>query len=341
MWIAFKCDPQCAGHCPVQALVSRTAARQTRRSGLQHRPISLVDGHMSTTLISTLLVTFLVTTCATAQTYPILFTQQENRNDNIYLLTEHGKLHQVTNNSRKDSSPHMSPDGKTIVFTSERAGWWKIWSMDVTSGDVRQLTNSTTAEYAPRWSPSGDEIAFVSTRDGNSEIYLMSRDASNLRNLTNSQTDDETPFWGSDGRIYYSSKIGRFSQLVSIDPNGKGRTVLTTSDGNKNMPQLSPDGKTVLYYGDAHGNPEIYTMTLDDGSVHRLTNHPLQDIRGQWSPDGRQIVFERGDKRRNQQIFVMNADGKSAKQVTSSGYNYAPSFVSDCSMLCPTTTTDR
>ena len=61
----------------------------------------------------------------------ILFTKQINNNDNIYLIDKEGKQQQVTNHNRKDSSPMLSPDGKFMVFTSERVGWWKIWLMGI------------------------------------------------------------------------------------------------------------------------------------------------------------------------------------------------------------------
>ena len=96
------------------------------------------------------------------------------------------------------------------------------------------------------------------------------------------------------------------------------------------MPQPSPDGKGVLFYGDKDGNPEIYLMdTQDETKVTRLTNDPLMDIRPRWSHDGQKIVFERGNKKSSQNIFWMDADGKNQKQLTFEGYNYAPSFVAN------------
>ncbi len=82
--------------------------------------------------------------CADAQATdaPIVFTKQTNNVDDIYLISSVGGLRQVTDNRRKDSSPRISPDGKHMVFTSERVGWWKIWLMDLQQNSCQQLTEA-------------------------------------------------------------------------------------------------------------------------------------------------------------------------------------------------------
>jgi TolB protein len=266
--------------------------------------------------------------------YSILFTKQKNRTDNIFLITSDGKTKQITDHRSKDSSPILSTDGKKMVFTSERVGWWKIWLMDVESKSYMQLTNASQAEYGPYFSPNGEKIVFVSDRDGNSEIYVMDLDGKNLINITNNKATDKEPFWANEGKIYYSSKEDGVYQIMSIKADGTDKKTLTNGKGNKHMPQLSPDGKKILFYSEKDGNPEIYTMIVgNEDDITRLTNNPLMDIRPRWSPDGKMIVFERGNKKDNQNIFIMDADGKNQKQLTFEDYNYAPSFVSNESIL--------
>lgn len=266
--------------------------------------------------------------------FPILFTKQKNNSDNIYLITEKGELLPITDHPRKDSSPVVSADGRMIVFTSERVGWWKIWRMDIPDQKFRQLSDSPSAEYAPFWSPSGERIVFVSSRDGNAEIYVMNADGSGLANISNYRGTDSMPFWAADGSIYYSSEMDGVFQIVRCKSDGSGREILSATGGNKFMPQLSPDGQKILFYGDKDGNPEIYTQDLTTQKLQRLTNDPLMDIRPRWSPDGQHIVFENGDKQKNQHIFIMDADGGNKKRLTTRDYNYAPSFVANCQYLC-------
>ncbi|WP_422362208.1 TolB family protein [Reichenbachiella sp.] len=260
-----------------------------------------------------------------AQDYEILFTKQVNNNDNIHSINQDGRLKQITNHPRKDSSPVMSPDGEYMVFTSERKGWWKIWLMNLESGEFKQLTDASSAEYSPSWSPDGNQIVFVSSRNGGSEIYTMTRNGNAIKQISTGR-NNTMPSWASNGRIYYSSQVNGVYQIMSAKPDGSDTQQLTTGKGDKLMPQLSPDQRMMLYYGNLHGNMEIYKMELASGQAIRLTNNPLMDIRARWSPDGSLIVFERGNKRNNQQIYLMRADGSEQKPLTRSGYNYAPSF---------------
>ncbi|WP_299275401.1 DUF5050 domain-containing protein [uncultured Psychroserpens sp.] len=262
-----------------------------------------------------------------AQTYRILYTKQINNSDNICLIDTNGNTKQITNHSRKDSSPIVSPDGNFIVFTSERVGWWKIWTLDLKKNEYKQLTTASSAAYSPSWSPNGNHILFVSSQTGNSEVFVMDKHGKNKKNITNNEVSDTMPFWGMDNMIYYSSEINGTYQIVRMSPNGDNKEVLTKDKGDKLMPQLSNDGKTILYYGNADGNFEIYTTNIANTSKTRLTNHPLMDMRPRWSSDDKKIVFERGNKGDNHHVFIMDANGKNVKQLTFSNYNYAPSFV--------------
>jgi TolB protein len=263
----------------------------------------------------------------TAQEYSVLFTKQINGSDHIFKVNNKGDLQQITNHRRKDSSPVSSPDGEYIVFASERIGWWKIWIKELKSGRVSQLTESSTAEYSPSWSPDGQKIVFISSRDGNSEIYTMARDGSNLSRVTKNSKTDAMPSWGNDGFIYYTSEVNGLYQLCKILPDGKQKEILTSDGGNKFNPSSSLDGQWILMDSDRDGNREIYLFNLSSKKYKRLTQNSQLDIRPKWSPDNHKIVFERGNKKDNQHIYMMDASGKNQQQLTFRNYNYAPSFV--------------
>lgn len=256
----------------------------------------------------------------------IIYTRQINNNDDLIIIDKNGTHQTLTDHPSKDSSPMISPNGKMVVFTSERIGWWKIWIMDLSTYELRQLTKRSSADYSPSWSPDGKQIVFTSSRDGNQEIYIMNKDGSDKVNVTQSQSSDIMPNWSKNGYIYYSTVQGDFYQIARIKPDGSAKEILTDSKSNMLMPQLSNDERKILYYGDADGNMEIYIMDLSTKKVTRLTNHPLMDIRPRWSPDSRKIVFERGNKGNNHHIYIMDSDGSNVKQLTTENYNYTPSF---------------
>ena len=69
----------------------------------------------------------------------------------------------LTNSGKKDSRPRFSPDGKSIVFQSNRSGSMQLWIISVQGGEARQLTSLSTEASSAVWSPDGLKLAFVST----------------------------------------------------------------------------------------------------------------------------------------------------------------------------------
>ena len=74
-------------------------------------------------------------------------------------------LKQITFGHGDDREPRISPDGKTIAFSSDRAfaGSYNIWTVDVATGALKQITSAPVDEYEPNWSPDGHSLVFVSS----------------------------------------------------------------------------------------------------------------------------------------------------------------------------------
>ncbi len=73
-----------------------------------------------------------------------------------------GEPRQLTNTTKKDRHPRWSPDGKHILFESNRSGDNQLWIIDLGGGEARQLTHISTEAGNGIWSPDGKHIAFVS-----------------------------------------------------------------------------------------------------------------------------------------------------------------------------------
>ena len=118
----------------------------------------------------------------------ILFPLNVSANFLLYLFlinTNGTELIQLTSHKSDDYEPTFSPDGQTVVFTSERDGNKEIYILDIQTKKLMNISNNIGDDWNPRYYPDNHKIIFQSKRDGNWEIYMMKLDGSHQTNLTN------------------------------------------------------------------------------------------------------------------------------------------------------------
>lgn len=125
---------------------------------------------------------------------------------NLYVIDpKGGEGVQITKDAGGNFNPCWSPDGKKIIFNSNRDGNNEIYTMDADGSNVRRLTNNSSADYDPNWGPDG-RIAFVSERGGSPDIFVMNPDGSGQKQITNNKWEDYRPSLGTEGRIVFQSR---------------------------------------------------------------------------------------------------------------------------------------
>jgi TolB protein len=131
----------------------------------------------------------------------------------------------------------------------------------------------------------------------------------------------DAAFPGQNGRIYFYRQVGgdeSTNEIFSMKPDGTNKKRLTNNNTRDEDPQLSPNGRWVVFERDVNGDPDIFKMKPDGSQVRRLTNNNMGAVDNEdagWSPNGQRIVFS-SDRTGDDSLFLMNADGSQENRLT-------------------------
>jgi len=181
-----------------------------------------------------------------------------------------------------NSRPQFSPDGRRIVFESNRSGFSEIWTCDADGANPTQMTSLHGTAGAARWSPDGRYIAFEFRPKEHSEVYLLEVASRATRMLTTLPgANNGGPNWSRDGkRIYfYSDKGGGPFEVWSLPSEG-GTAVQATRQGGV-FAQESADSRS-LYFMKLEA-PGIWRMPLAGGEESRILSSPPGESWWNWA----------------------------------------------------------
>ena len=161
------------------------------------------------------------------------------------------------------------------------------------------------------------EILFYSSRTGNHEIYTMNDDGSRIQQLTDNPLADRVPRWSPDGRkiVFERAFTHENRKIFIMDADGRNEYLLTDTPADYRRPAWHPDGNRIAFSVQEAKTTDLAVMNLQTGKVKRLINNPEGGLSESpnWSPNGRQIVFEHSDEF-GRNIWTMTADSKHAKR---------------------------
>ena len=189
------------------------------------------------------------------------------------------------------ADPDFSPDGRSLVYSSDRAGEADLWLRDLTTGVDRRVTALTGAQTAPRFSPDGRQVAY---QDQNGVGSVLDLDTLQIRQVTPALFQPGRMSWSPDGRTLVLAAVkpfsGRFregtSQLLFVDVASGAleyvepmpfRSLSTRGDDG---PVFSPDGRHLAFVvesllhvvpvgptGRPTGTPRAVTSEITDSPV--------------------------------------------------------------------------
>ena len=208
---------------------------------------------------------------------------------------------QVTDLPGVETTPSLSPDGKSLVFAGTVGSATDLFLLRI--GDrkaVRLTEDSPATSEEPAFSPDGERIAFRSDREGGG-VFLMTASGESVTRLTDSGF---SPSWSPDGaEIVVSASF--FPSPTDLLNLAEGLSVVGVKSGQKRelapqvralQPSWSPGGARIAYWGlRAGGQRDLWTIAADgsdaaDGGLP-VTDDAALDWSPTWSPDGRYLYF--------------------------------------------------
>jgi dipeptidyl aminopeptidase/acylaminoacyl peptidase len=229
-----------------------------------------------------------------------------------------GEPRQFTSGERRDASPHWSPDGRWLAFTSNRSAERtapQLYVMPADGGEPRRLTDAKEGVEGLAWSPDSTRIAYaMRVRDPAYEEEDETKRAP--RRFTRLHYKFDTVGWIGDRRKH----------LFVVDLEGAEPRQLTDGDCEDDEPTWSPDGRRIVFSAlrgerwDTELVSRLYAVDATGGEPVPLTDGSGSCSTPAFSPNGSHIAYhyavEDGTMPHNGQIGVMRADGSDARILT-------------------------
>ena len=219
----------------------------------------------------------------------------------------------LTDQITLNASPVFMPDGRTMLFVSNRGGGRDVYSLrlngDFTAdGEPVRLTTGLDA-HSITIAAGGERLAFSKLRV-EANVWSVALDSTRTVSLDGARplTRGNQRIGGvglsPDGRwLAFHNNIGGTQDIYRMPIDGGDQERLTQDPTNDYYPAWSPDGKEIAFYSTRHGSRDIFVMNADGSAQRRVTDAPGHEFFPAWSPDGRQIVYSD-----HQQLFLIRRD---------------------------------
>lgn len=165
------------------------------------------------------------------------------------------------------SEPHVSPDGRTVVFRRNDAAQSRLAFMELDTGDVVEVEplGRIAQVYTPRWHPDGFRVAFSGWLEGGyRDIYVYDRRTQKTRRITFDRFLDSAPTWSPDGRhLLFVSDRDDVNNIYAFDTVEERIHQVSNVLGGAYEPAVSHDGRSIAYVGYTKDGYDLWVMPFD------------------------------------------------------------------------------
>ena len=204
-------------------------------------------------------------------------------------------------------TPTLLPPTKIIETATPRT---------TSTPDIIQVADSSIPYVETE--PIG-KIVYTCFVDGVDQICIIDADGKNQTQLTFSSSTDWYSSISAQGEILFSSQRTTAFGIHQMSENAGNLQLLTPPRNGDYSPELSPDGRQIVFTRVEDGNQNIWLMDTNANNLQAVTNFEGDALDPTWSPDGSQIAFARRlIDEPTYSHFIINLDGSGLRQLAPS-----------------------
>lgn len=232
----------------------------------------------------------------------IVYRSNASGASDIWIVNADGSdPRQLTANSGINVGPVVSPNGRQILFLSDRPEFLSadrnrvphIWQMNIDGSDQKQLTDGD-GEELPQFSPDGRWVVYSTIGESN---YVWRIPAGGGQPVQLTDKTSIAPTVSPDGKLVACAyKDGNAPFRIALIPLDGGRPLKTLDYGVPAAKlRWTPDGRAIAYVDPRDTVSNIFARPIDGGPVKQLTNFKAdRTFSFDWSRDGSQLALSRG-----------------------------------------------
>ncbi len=211
-----------------------------------------------------------------------------------------GAVRRLTFDARDLMGLDWAPDGRSLVFSSSRAGIYSLWRVGASGGEPTWFAGAGTKMKHPSTARvRGRSVLAFENWTYEVNLWRVPLEAGSGRPADARRVTETTDQWNfepavsPDGaRVAFVSTRTGDQQLWIQAADGSGPARLTAFDGARlETPRWSPDGKRLVFSARIRGLADVYAVDAGGGAPERLTRESSDAVLPAWSADGRSVLF--------------------------------------------------